>query len=121
MTNDGELAGLAHPATSGKIIPGLVKGSPGTAALRQLAAGVESDGELLTAARLLDRKPGGTRCWNHSDGGKKRQIRRMCAAVAILSLNCAGLLCFSHRPGVAGGAYRHLKPEEVRRLYRLVD
>jgi pseudouridine synthase len=126
LTNDGELAfRLAHPRYQvEKLYRVWVKGSPGTAALRQLAAGVESDGELLTAARLkLDRKPGSRHAVLEITltEGKKRQIRRMCAAVGhpVLKLRRIRYAFLTAR-GLQEGAYRHLKPEEVRRLYRLV-
>ena len=92
LTTDGELAHrLAHPRHEvAKIYEALVDGRPNAAALAQLRAGIElDDGPTRPAkAELLFREGGGS--GEGADGawirlvlheGRKRQVRRMLAAV----------------------------------------
>jgi 23S rRNA pseudouridine2605 synthase len=126
LTNDGALAfRLAHPRYQvEKVYRVWVKGTPGPVALKQLAAGVESEGELLSLKRLkLKRSQGRGEAVLEITlaEGKKREIRRMCAAVGhpVLKLHRIRYAFLTAR-GLPEGAYRHLKAEEVERLYRLV-
>lgn len=125
LTNDGDLAHLLmHPSSEVmKVYMAEVVGIPSRGALRQLREGVDlEDGRTAPArVRLLE---------THGDlailevvihEGRNRQVRRMCDAIGhpvrrlvrtrIGSVGDARL---------APGAWRALRPTEVRRLYELV-
>ncbi len=122
MTNDGDLAQLlAHPRHGvDKTYVAEVAGDPGDAALRQLRTGIElEDGPTAPArARIMARTQGKTALELTIHEGRKRQVRRMCAAVGLrvqrLVRTKIGPLA---DPRLGPGAWRELLPREVRALY----
>ena len=119
LTNDGALAHwLAHPRYGvEKVYEAEVEGTPAADALRRVQEGVAlDDGRTAPAkARLL--APSTLELTLHE--GRKRQVKRMCAAVGhpvrrLHRSRYAGL-------GVEGlepGRWRELEPSEVERLMR---
>ncbi len=98
LTNDGELAyRLTHPRYEhAKEYLALVKGKPTEATLRRMRKGVERDGQTLRADAVEWLERLGSEAQSHRWGkaprgmvwlrivlheGKKRHIRRMCAAL----------------------------------------
>jgi pseudouridine synthase len=91
LTNDGELAHrLAHPRYEiEKEYRALVAGAPSTAALERLRRGIMLDGRRTKAAgvRIAEAPRGHAPRAGHTwlsivvHEGRKRQVRRMCAAV----------------------------------------
>ncbi|MDN5348576.1 MAG: rRNA synthase [Clostridia bacterium] len=121
LTNDGDLAlKLTHPRYGiPKTYLALVKGVPGAEKIERLRRGVELEDGCTAPARvrLVKIKQGNALLELTLREGKKREVRRMCAAVGhpVLKLKrvkFAFLTLGSLRPG----QYRHLTPEEVRRL-----
>lgn len=121
LTDDGELAfGLLHPRSQvEKRYEAVVEGRPSAAALAALRQGVELEDGPTAPARV--RMRGGderqTRLEICIREGRKRQIKRMCAAIghAVKSLkrtHFAGLGLGRLRPG----QWRRLTPGEVRAL-----
>ncbi|MEW5784871.1 MAG: pseudouridine synthase [Bacillota bacterium] len=126
LTNDGELAfRLAHPRYEvEKTYRAWVKGTPAAAALAQLAGGVSINGEKTLPAKVkLVRKAGVQRSLLEITltEGKKRQVKLMCSAVGhdVLKLRRVRY-AFLTALRLQSGEYRHLKRDEVKRLYRLV-
>lgn len=125
LTDDGELAyRLTHPRFGvEKKYSVQVKGVPGPAALRRLARGVRlEEGPTAPArVRLLRRKRDSAHLEITLIEGRKRQIKRICAAVGhpVLRLRRTGF-AFLTAAGLESGACRRLSGEEVHRLYRLV-
>jgi pseudouridine synthase len=137
LTNDGELAHrLTHPRYEHeKEYLALVEGEPTEATLRRMLEGVERDGQVLRAdaverlehlgleARIhgWEEAPRGMawlRILLHE--GKKRHIRRMCAAlghpVRRLIRIRIGPLQLGDLPV---GRWRYLTEEEVKQLYNV--
>ena len=122
MTNDGDLAQLlAHPRHGvDKTYVAEVAGDPSDAALRQLRSGVElDDGRTAPAkARIMARAQDRTALELTIHEGRKRQVRRMCAAVGLpvqrLVRTKIGPLT---DPRLEPGTWRELRPREVRALY----
>lgn len=123
LTNDGALShALAHPSSGvPKEYHVLVDRPVNRALIRDLGTGVVLDDGTLAAAEVsaLHRDPRG--CWLRCvlREGRKRQIRRMCAAVGLSVLR----LCRVRLDGLALGAlppghYRSLTAREVERLRR---
>ncbi|MCR4442897.1 MAG: rRNA pseudouridine synthase [Peptococcaceae bacterium] len=121
LTNDGELAyRLSHPSYEvDKTYIAVVRGNVGEKALGKLRGGIWlEDGPTRPA--LVKRLAGG-KGWTKLEitihEGKNRQVRRMCEAVGhpVLSLKRVryGPLYLGD---LASGAYRHLKPGELRAL-----
>ena len=126
LTNDGELAyRLSHPRFGvKKIYLAKVRGEPGKEALRRLERGVYLEGEKTAPAKAVLLAPGLKSSWLRLElqEGRKRQVREMCRAVGhpVLELRrveFAGLSLRDMKPG----RWRHLEPQEVRRLKLLVD
>ncbi len=134
LTNDGELAHrLTHPRYEHeKEYIALVEGKPTQATLRKMLEGVERDGEILRADAVERLKRLGPEARIHGWGqaprgmawlrvilheGKKRHIRRMCAAlghpVRQLIRIRIGPLELGDLPV---GEWRYLKEREVKRL-----
>lgn len=126
LTNDGDFAlRMSHPRYSmQKHYRVLVQGCPAEATLATLRLGVtitEDDGRRYKTApaqvRVLQRT--GTDCWLTISihEGRKRQVRRMLAAVGhpVLQLirTSIGPLTLGDLPA---GAWRYLTDEEVRML-----
>lgn len=131
FTNDGEFAHrMAHPRYEvEKEYAALVVGTPDHAALAALAAGVELDGKRTAPARV---EPAAAPAGHESrEGhawlrlaiheGRKRQVRRMCAAVGLP----VRTLVRTRVDGIElarllSGTTRVLSGDEVRRLRRLI-
>jgi len=122
MTNDGDLAQLlAHPRHGvDKTYVAEVAGQPSEAALRQLRTGIELDDGLTAPAkvRITARTAGKAALELTIHEGRKRQVRRMCAAVGHpvqrLVRTKIGPLADAR---LAPGTWRELRPREVRALY----
>ena len=119
LTNDGALAQLLTHPSHGVDKEYLVEvdGVPPPAALRRLRQGVELDDGLTAPATVGAVSPGVLRIVIHE--GRKRQVRRMCAAVGHpvrrLVRTRIGPLA---DPNLAPGRWRRLTPAEVRDLGR---
>jgi 23S rRNA pseudouridine2605 synthase len=123
LTNDGQLAHrLAHPRYGvPKVYEAVVEGVPSSQSLAALREGVELEDGLTAPAevRVLGRAAGSTVIELTLHEGRKRQVKRMCAAVGhpVIRLHrsrYAGL-----EPGeLEPGEWRELTPEEVERLRR---
>jgi 23S rRNA pseudouridine2605 synthase len=135
LTNDGELAHhLTHPRYEHeKEYLALVEGQPTAAIMQQMLEGVEQDGQALRADAVERLEWLGLEAQIHGWGeaprgmtwlrivlheGKKRHIRRMCAAlghpVRRLIRIRIGPLELGDLPV---GKWRHLKEGEVKRLW----
>ena len=125
LTNDGELAyRLTHPRFGvEKKYRVRVEGVPPDSALEQMARGMElEDGRTAPAkVKLLGRLPGGALLEIVLTEGRKRQVKRMCAAAGhpVVELHRTGF-AFLTTARLGGGKHRRLSAAEVRRLYRLV-
>jgi 23S rRNA pseudouridine2605 synthase len=121
LTNDGDLNHrITHPRhETEKEYAALVSGRPAPAALRRLEQGVEIDGERTSPARIERVEPKGERTLVHIviGEGKKRQVRRMFAAIGheVLELRRIriGGLTLGDLPL---GAWRKLGDEEIAAL-----
>jgi 23S rRNA pseudouridine2605 synthase len=117
LTDDGELAHmLTHPRFEvPKTYRARVAGHPDVRALRALREGVELDDGRTAPARVRLLQGGGLEITIHE--GRKRQIRRMCAAVGheVLALQrvAFGPLALG---GLQPGRHRRLSPAEVAAL-----
>lgn len=127
LTNDGQLSyRLTHPSYGvKKVYLATVKGLPSREALEKLSDGVIIDREKTAPAevRVLQR----SRAQNRAEleitlkEGKKRQVKRICAAVGYPVITLQRRSFGGIEAGnLQEGEYRHLTPEEVRDLYRLV-
>jgi 23S rRNA pseudouridine2605 synthase len=122
LTNDGELAHLlAHPRFGvDKTYLVEVEGDVRDAACARLRTGVElDDGPTAPArVRVVSRARGRSALEITIHEGRKRQVRRMCAAVGLpvvrLVRTRIGPLGDTR---LAPGAWRQLTPAEVRALY----
>ncbi len=121
LTNDGELAHrLMHPSYKvEKEYVVWVRGRVSAGALAQLAKGVAlEDGVTAPAkARILNQSPGATQLKLVLREGKKREVKRMCAAAGhpVRSLRRAA---FAHirATGLRPGEWRYLSKSEVAAL-----
>ena len=122
VTNDGELTNrLTHPRFGvEKTYKVLVAGLPTAAALRRLTEGVELDDGPARAvrAKVLDRHGDQALVEVVMGEGRKREVRRMCAAVGhpverLVRTAIGPLRDAQLRPG----KWRPLAIEEVRSLY----
>jgi len=126
LTNDGELAyRLTHPRYHvPKTYLALVKGFPGQTVLTALKSGVElEEGRTAPAEVRLVRKEGpDTLLEIRLYEGRKRQVRRMCAAVGYpvrtLQRTQFGFLRLGN---LKPGEFRHLTRAEVASLKHLVN
>ncbi|ACA59707.1 pseudouridine synthase [Candidatus Desulforudis audaxviator] len=125
LTNDGELAyRLTHPRFHvPKTYHVVLDRSPGPAALRAIARGVELDDGLTAPAgvRLVRRDGREALVEMTIHEGRKRQVRRMWAALGfevqrLKRVRMAGL----ELGGLEPGRWRHLRTTEVRELRKLV-
>lgn len=125
LTNDGELAyRLTHPRFGvEKKYRVRVKGIPGPAVLQKMARGIilEEGPSAPAKVRLLRRSRKSALLEIILTEGRKRQVRRMCAACGhpVEELRRTGF-AFLTDSGLESGSYRRLSGAEVRRLYRLV-
>lgn len=121
LSNDGEFTNLMiHPRYQmSKKYLALVKGEVSIKAVNQLEKGVKlEDGYTAPAnVRILKKYTNETLLEIEIHEGRKRQIKRMCAAVGypVLSLTRTAF-SFLNLQGVALGEYRYLTPAEVKRL-----
>jgi len=122
LTNDGDLTlRLTHPRYGvEKTYIALVAGRPTRATLAALRGGVELDDGPAAAVRVREiaRHGESTMIEIVMREGRKREIRRMCAAVGhpVERLVRTAIGPLTDR-SLAPGAYRHLTIEEVRALY----
>jgi 23S rRNA pseudouridine2605 synthase len=122
LTNDGDLAQLlAHPRHGvEKEYLAQVEGVPSRGALRRLREGVDlDDGRTAPArVRLVQQVPGGAAVAIVVHEGRNRQVRRMCEAVGhpVRRLVRTRIGPVADRR-LAPGAWRPLRPREVRALY----
>ena len=121
LTNDGALAQrLSHPSHGvDKEYLAEVQGVPAPGALRALRRGVMLDDGLTAPATVGVVAPGVVRIVIHE--GRNRQVRRMCEAVGhpVRRLVRTRIGPVSDRT-LAPGAWRALRPAEVRALGRAV-
>ena len=122
LTNDGDLAArVTHPRHGiDKTYLARVQGNPGRAALRALTTGVElEDGPARARrARLVARRGGEALVEVVMGEGRKREVRRLLAAVGhpVLALVRTAIGPIRD-PALAPGAWRELTMDEVRSLY----
>ena len=123
LTNDGELSNrLMHPRYAiEKVYLVWVKGSVEDAAVRKLSTGVELDDGITgpAVAKVLRKGKRGSKLQLLLREGRKREIKRMCAAVGhpverLKRIALAGLRLH----GLPVGRWRHLEPREVEDLYQ---
>ncbi len=125
LTDDGDLAfRLTHPRFGvEKKYRAWVKGVPPPAVLTRMGQGMLlDDGPTAPATvRLLRRSRGSAVLEISLCEGRKRQVKRMCAAAGypVRRLRRTGF-AFLTAAGLESGTYRRLSEAEVRRLYRLV-
>ncbi|MCL6614682.1 MAG: rRNA pseudouridine synthase, partial [Firmicutes bacterium] len=125
FTNDGELAhALLHPSRGvWKTYRARVRGVPSPATLARLRRGVMlEDGPTAPAAvKILSREDGDATLAIEIHEGRKRQVRRMLAAVGhpVLALTRIGFGPLA-LGDLAPGAWRPLRPDEVLALHRAV-
>jgi 23S rRNA pseudouridine2605 synthase len=124
LTNDGELAyRLTHPKFEvDKVYEAWVAGEVGLDHIARIARGVEIDPGVVVngEARVIVRKKDKTLVEIRIHEGKKRQVKRMFNAMGFRTIHLtrtrfAGLTV----RGLKTGQLRDLRPEEVRRLYRM--
>lgn len=122
MTNDGTLTHLVtHPSNEvTKTYVARVDGNPGSAALGALVDGVVLDDGVARArsARTLDTYKSEALVELVMTEGRKREVRRMFAAVGHPVRNLVRIAIGPLRDNqLQPGAWRHLTLEEVRSLY----
>jgi 23S rRNA pseudouridine2605 synthase len=120
LTNDGALAHrLMHPRYEvDKVYEAEVEGEPTDEALRRLEEGIELEDGITAPAGVRRLGPSLLELTVHE--GRKRQVKRMCAAVGhpvrrLHRSRYAGLTL----EGLAPGEWRELSAEEVARLSSL--
>ncbi len=123
LTNDGELAQrLAHPRFGvEKEYLAEVEGAPTARQLARLRRGVELEDGIARAlaVRAIARSGGRGAVRLVMGEGRKREIRRMLAAVGLPVRRLVRVRQGPVRLGrLAPGEVRELSPEEVRALYR---
>jgi pseudouridine synthase len=121
LTNDGELAyRITHPRYKvAKVYNVWVSGSIGTDAVARLTGGVVlEDGPVQpVAVKVLRKEPGRSLLQITLKEGKKRQVKRMCAAVGCPVVHLKRTAIGPLRLGkMKPGEYRRLSPQEVKRL-----
>lgn len=121
MTNDGDFANLiTHPRYGiKKRYRVRVKGCISREALQRLRQGVNLEDGITSPAgvKVMDSSAESSIIEMELGEGKKREIRRMCAAVGFPVLHLQRTaLSFLSLQGVPSGKYRYLTPAEVERL-----
>lgn len=121
LTNDGDLAQLlAHPRHGvDKTYVAEVSGEPTEAAVRRLRTGIDlEDGPTAPAkVRVTARSEGRAAVELTIHEGRKRQVRRMCAAVGLPVRRLVRTKIGPLDVRLAPGSWRELTPREVRALY----
>ena len=116
LTNDGDLANrLLHPSFEvPRTYRATVSGDPGEDALRALREGIQLEDGLTAPAEIRRLEPGELELVMHE--GRKRQVRRMCAAVGhpvvALARIAFGPLCLD----LPEGSTRRLTEDEMTAL-----
>ncbi|HEX3010769.1 MAG TPA: pseudouridine synthase [Syntrophomonadaceae bacterium] len=124
LTNDGDFTNhMIHPRYKiEKTYCVWVKGIVKTSELDKLQKGIMLEDGLTAPARagILEENGGNTLLEITIHEGRKRQIKRMCAAVShpVLSLTRTGF-GFLTLEGVKTGEFRYLNKTEVNRLNQL--
>jgi pseudouridine synthase len=121
LMNDGDLAHrLGHPRHGvKKTYRAIVRGLPGSAALRKLTQGVYlDDGRTQPAdVKMLAARSGGAELEITIKEGRNRQVRRMCAAVGYPVMELERIAYGPLTLGrLSGGTCRALKPHELEAL-----
>lgn len=125
LTNDGELANrLAHPRYEvEKTYVAQIRGAPRKRALRELLDGVELEDGVARARSVRELGSAGDRTLLEVvlAEGRKREVRRMLAAVGI-PLDRLARVKLGPLPlgDIAPGKFRPLNSAEVRELYKAV-
>lgn len=125
LTNDGKLTNLLiHPRYHvQKRYEAWVKGEPVKEVLNVLRTGIElEDGKTAPAAvQIKDKHRGDTLLEISIFEGRKRQVKRMCAAIGhpVIKLKRTGFAMLD-LTGVPVGKYRRLNSVEVEQLYASV-
>ncbi|HEX9977082.1 MAG TPA: pseudouridine synthase [Acidimicrobiia bacterium] len=123
LTNDGDLtAAVTHPSRGvTKTYLARVKGSPGPRVMSRLVAGVDLDDGPARAveARIVDQSGGEALVEVVMREGRKREVRRMLAALGhdVTRLVRVAIGPIRDR-SLKTGEWRRLTVEEVRSLYR---
>ena len=122
LTNDGGLTQLVtHPSGEiTKTYTALVDGEPTKATIRRLVDGVDLDDGPASAvtARIVDSSRGEALVEIVMGEGRKREVRRMCAAIGHPVLRLVRTAIGPLRDGsLKPGAWRVLSIVEVRSLY----
>jgi pseudouridine synthase len=125
LTTDGELAlRLTHPRYGvGKRYRVTVRGRAGAAALRTLTAGVSLDDgpARALAARLVDERHGDSLLEMEMGEGRRREVRRLCAAAGLVVTDLQRIGLGPLRLGrLAEGASRRLRTVEEAALREAV-
>ncbi|KUG04685.1 ribosomal large subunit pseudouridine synthase b [hydrocarbon metagenome] len=126
MSNDGDFTNLMiHPRYHiDKKYRASVAGQINSDALKRLAQGVELEDGLTAPASIivLEQEQKSTTIEIEIHEGRKRQVRRMCAAVGfpVISLKrtAFGFLTLGN---IEVGQYRHLHTHEIEGLYKLAS
>ena len=124
LTNDGELAyRLTHPKFEiEKVYEAWVAGAVGPGHLKKIRQGVKIEpGATVSAdSRILVLKADKTLVEVRVHEGKKRQVKLMFRALGfhVIRLTRTRFAGLTAR-GLKIGEWRELKPEEVRKLYRM--
>jgi 23S rRNA pseudouridine2605 synthase len=124
LTNDGDLTlHITKAGTVPKVYHVKVKGTPSIEQIERLRQGINL-GESRTAPaeiRLLERTKEGGNCWYEVTlrQGKNQQIRRMFDSIGH-SVTKLRRISIGHltENGLAPGAYRDLKTNEVNRFFQ---
>jgi 23S rRNA pseudouridine2605 synthase len=121
LTDDGDLAHkILHPRyESTKTYEVLVKGTIRQEIIRELEQGIEIDGRKTWPAKISKvRKRGAdSRLTISIHEGRKRQIRKMCAAVGHPVINLKRIAYGKLQLGsLKSGAYRYLTAEEMKKV-----
>jgi len=126
LTNDGELAYcLTHPKHEvNKVYLVRVEGEPSREVLAQLEQGVPLDDGVTAPAKVtvVNARHGTTLLLLTLHEGKKREVKRMCAAVGhrvrdLQRVSIGGLSVTNLRPG----EWRYLSPGEIDSLRKLTS
>lgn len=124
LSNDGDFTNfMIHPRYNiDKKYQAWVKGHITSDALNKLAQGVELEDGLTAPASVivLGYSQSSTMIELRIHEGRKRQVKRMCAAVGfpVISLKRTAF-AFLTLDNVEVGKYRHLQPKEIEQLYKL--
>ncbi len=124
LSNDGEFTNrMIHPRYHiNKKYQAWIEGHITPAALKNLAQGVELEDGLTAPASVtvLEQNQQSTMIEIEIHEGRKRQVKRMCAAVGfpVISLKRTAF-AFLTLDNLETGQYRHLNPQEIEHLYKL--